>query len=104
MIQQRQQRVRGGAGDDLQQTSVLTLAECLHQIASAVSVGLARRNEPAMVKLRHRMHRLVQMRPVQLLAGEFDEAVQMPCVTPLEQRIEQHGAERGRERQCEPRR
>ena len=43
------------------------------------------------------------MRAMDFLFGQFDQSVEMPRVALLQQRIEQHRAERRRERQREAR-
>src|SRR6266704_3714577 len=48
--QQRQQRVRGGAGDNFQPAQVLKFAKCSHQVALAGKVKLPQLAEPAEVE------------------------------------------------------
>ena len=55
-----------------------------------------------MIHLRESMKGFVPVRAMDFLLGQFDQLVQVPRVTVLQQRIEQHRAERRREREREP--
>ena len=55
------------------------------------------------IHLRQRMQRLVPMRAMGFFFRQFDQPFEMAHVTILQQRIEQHRAQRRRERQRQAR-
>ena len=97
--QQRQQRVRGGGGDDFQPAFVLKLAERADEITFVKTPRVADRGESLMIHPRQFAEGAVPVRAVNFLFGQLDEAVQMPLVAVAQQRVAQHGAQRRRKGQ-----
>ena len=99
--QQRQQRVRGGAGDDLQMPGLLELPEGAHQVAPAGCVSVTHAAKPPVIEQGEFMEWLFPVRPLDFLFRKFDQLVEVPLVTCLQERIAQHRAERRRQRECQ---
>ncbi len=101
--QQRQERMRGGGGDDFEAALVLKFAEGIDEIAVARPPGVANQSEPVVIHPRQFAEGAVPVSAVDFLFRQFDEAVQVPFITPAQQRVEQHRAQGGRERKCQRR-
>ena len=99
--EERQQGVRGGAGDDLQEAQLLELPEGAHQVAPASGVGFADPSKPAVIEEGQFVEGLLPMGAVDFLSRECDQVVEVPLIPCLQQRVSQHRAERGRQRQRE---
>ena len=101
--EQRQQRVRGGAGDDFQNAGVLEFAERADEVAVAAEISFQDAGEPAVIIPGERLKPAVPARAFNFLFGQRDQIFQPARVTVAEQRGVQHRAKRGREREREPR-
>ena len=99
--QQRQQRVRGGAGDDLQMPRLLELPEGAHQVAPAGGVSVAHAAKPLVIEQGEFVEGLLPVRPMDFLFRQFDQLVEVPLVAGLQERVPQHRAERRRQRERE---
>src|SRR5439155_4262977 len=71
--QQRQQRVRGGAGDDFQSAAFLEFAERADQIPAVGDVGLADVDESLVIHFRERTAGGFPLRAVGFFFGQLDE-------------------------------
>ena len=89
----------GGGGDDFNPAFVLQLFESVDEIAVASAPCVAHQIEAVVIHPRQFTKRAVPVGAVNFLFRQFDEAVQMPRVTPAQERVEQHGAQRGRKRE-----
>ena len=101
--QQREQRVRGSAGDNFDPAKVLKLAERPDQVPPVGKPGVTDAAEPLSIHLRKRAISRFPSRAVSFLLREPDQASQMLLVAVLQQRIEQHRAKCRRQRQREAR-
>src|SRR6266568_3785808 len=70
--QQRQERVRGSAGDDFQLTQVLKFAKCSYEVTVAGKVKLPQLTESVEVEQGQLVKRLFPMRPLDFFLGQFD--------------------------------
>ena len=100
---EREQSVRGRSGDDFDAPFVLKFFERGDQIAAVMPPRLAREGKAMVIHPREVAIGAIPMRAVDFFFREFDEAVEMPGVTVSQQLIQQHRAERGREREGETR-
>ena len=96
--EQRQQPVRRAGGDDFDASLRPEMFERADEIALVITPRFARQGKFVVIHPRQFAERAVPVRAVDFLFGQFDQAVQMPLVTPAQQRVEQHGAERRRKR------
>jgi hypothetical protein len=103
VVQQRQQRVRGGGGDDFEAALLLKLAERADEVAAVGEVSGAQAREPVVIHPRELAELAVPVRAVDFLVGQFQQAFKMPHVAVLQERVQQHRAERGRERERQAR-
>ena len=101
--QQRQQCVRGRAGDDFQPARVLKFREGRHQVFFARKIEIAGLQKPPMIQLRELVERLVPMRAMRFFLRQINQPVEVPDVAVLQQRIDQHRAQRRCERECQAR-
>ena len=95
--QHRQQRVRGGGGDDFDASFVLKFPKCADEIAVICAPRIPNRSEPAMIHPGEFVEGAVPVCAADFLFGQLNETVQVPFVTPAQQRVEQHRAECRRE-------
>ena len=101
--EQRQHGVGRGAGDDFQLALFLKFAERADEIAAIGQPSVARVGEAMVIHPRQRLIGLVPVRAMDFFFREFDQALEVPLVTVLQERVEQHGAKRGRKREREAR-
>src|SRR5207249_1334668 len=71
------------------------------EISAASEVGVANRAEALQVHVRQRTIGRFPLRAQCFLFRQFNQAIEMPRVAVLQERIEQHRAKRGRQRQGE---
>ena len=90
--QQRQQRMRGRASDDLQFTLLLKFSKRPGHIAPVRQPSVPRFGEPMMIHPRERLIRAVPMGAMNLLLREFNQPFKMPLIAFLQERVEQHRA------------
>ena len=90
-----------GAGDDFQCAGVLKCGEGGDEIFLAGEPGFANLREAMVVEVREFVQGFVPVRAMRFFFGEVDEFLEVARVTILQERIEEHGAERGRERERE---
>ena len=100
---QRQERVRRGGGDDFEFSLLLKFAKRANEIFSVSEIGIAHRRETMVIHPRKQMNRRIPMRAMNFFFSEIDQAVEMPEITFLQERIEQHRAKRRRQREREAR-
>ncbi len=101
--QQRQQSVRRGGGDDFDAAFVLKFSERANEVAPVRIPCFTDGRQPVMIHPRKFAEGAIPVRAVDFLFGEVNQAVQVPLVALLEQRIEQHRTERRRKRERERR-
>ncbi|GEM_PF-1197403 len=101
--QQRQQGVRGGAGDDFQVARFLELPEGPHQVAPVPGVKGLRGGKAFVIKPRHLLERLFPARALNLLFRQGNLLPEVALAAILQKRVLQHRAERGRQRQRQAR-
>ena len=100
---QGQQRMSGGAGDNFQAPGVLEFREGGDQVFFIREIGAASFREAPVIQMRELVERFVPMRAMRFFFGEVDEFIEVPHVAVLQQRVEEHGAQRRREGEGEPR-
>ncbi len=101
--QQRQQSVRRGGGDDFNPAFVLKFSERGDEVAPVRIPCVADGREAVVIHPGEFAVGAVPVSAVDFLFGEVNQPVQVPLVTALEQRIQQHRTERRRKRERERR-
>ena len=101
--QQRQQRVRGGTGDDFQISQFLELAEGAYEVAAAGDVSVTDRAKPALIKQGKFVEWLLPAGAMDFPFRQFAQFIEVALVTGLQEGIPQHRAEGWREREREAR-
>ena len=91
------------AGGNFQAAQFLELAEGAHQVASVVKISLADGVKAMVIHPGQLMKRPVPVRAMDLFIGQFNQPLEMAHVAILQQRIQQHGAERRGHGQRHPR-
>ena len=100
--QEGQQGVGGGAGDNFEPAVLLEFVEGADHVAAISRIGLPQRVKALVVHQRERLIFVVPVRAVNLFFRQFQQGLEVPHVTVLQQRVEQHRAEGGGERQRQP--
>ena len=95
--------MRRGGGDDFEAAQLLKLAERAHEVAPIGEVSRAQVGEPPVIHPRQFAELAVPVRAMDFLFGQLQQAFEMPHVAVLQERVQQHRAERGREREREAR-
>jgi hypothetical protein len=101
--QQRQQRMGRTRRDDLDPVFVLEFFERVHQVAAITTPRFACLGKFMVIHPGQLPERPVPVRPMDLFFRQDDQIVQMPLITLLQQRVEQHRTKRRRQRQCDRR-
>jgi hypothetical protein len=80
---------------DFQNASVLHLSKRRHQVAIVAMPRIAQRAEPVMVHPGQLVVGAIPVGAVDFLVGQLDQAVEVPLVALLQERIGEHRAQRG---------
>src|ERR1017187_9607700 len=99
--EERQERVRGGAGADFQISQLLELAEGAHQVAPASGVSVTNGGKTFVIEQSEFVERFLPLGAVDFLLGQFNEFFEVPLVAVLQERVPQHRAEGWGERERE---
>ena len=94
----------GGAGDDFQVAQFLKLPEGTHQVAAAAGVEGPRGGKALMIEQRELLERLLPAGAVNFRARQVKLLPEVALVAVLQERVLQHRAKRGRQRQRQARR
>jgi hypothetical protein len=97
-VQEGEEAVGGGGGDDLEPVRVAQAAEGPHQIPVVAAPRVAQRLEPVEVHAGEAVVVGLGPRPVELLLGQLDELVEVLRVARLQEVVRHHADERRGER------
>src|SRR5262249_51927486 len=98
LLNQRQQSVGRGAGDDFEHPALSQLSKRREQVAFPfVDKEAAARTKEFKVKLRKRRQLGLILISFSLTRGQIDQEIEMPDVTLAQKFVQQHRAERWRE-------
>src|SRR6266571_2551117 len=98
----RSDRTRNNSGNDLEPAVLLELAEGADHVAAISKIGLPQRVKALVVHQRERLIFVVPVRAVNFFFRQLQQGLEVPHVTVLQQRVKQHRAEGGGERQGQP--
>src|SRR5437868_6399290 len=97
--QKRQQRMRRGAGDDLDEPLLLKFTKCGNEVPGISIVTPLQPLKSFMIKSSQPPKVFLPVVTVNFLLRQSDQLIEVAAVAGLQQWIAQHGAERGRERE-----